>query len=307
MARPRRSQAELPSADSAVSVPRTNQGTYESLLEALGRRRMRIDALDRELTTLTTSLDQFERQWHARMATLVTEYSRVCEAVAVAQSKLAAVIRTLEPEDEEDLRLILEEVSLEADVDLEDFDDQVRRFATHQQQASEPAFKNEDPAVPEQLPDAAVRAEVRRLYRDLAKRAHPDLAADPEDRARREALMQRINEAYAAHDRSMLASLMQETESAAPGFNERPLEERLRWARSELARLDIEIERLRDTIAKHQQGPMFAQLERFLAGDPVLDEHEVHYELRLQEETRRLERLENALANLDSGDAPDAA
>ncbi|MFM8594570.1 MAG: hypothetical protein ACKOCK_09300, partial [Chloroflexota bacterium] len=116
---------------------------------------MRIDALDRELATLTTSLDQFERQWHARMATLVTEYSLVCEAVAVAQSKLAAVIRTLEPEDEEDLRLILEEVSLEADIDLEDFDDQVRRFATHQQQASEPAFNNENPAVPDQLPDAA--------------------------------------------------------------------------------------------------------------------------------------------------------
>lgn len=49
--------------------------------------------------------------------------------------------------------------------------------------------------------------ELRALFRALTKRIHPDLAADEDERQRREALMVQANAAYAAGDVAVLAHL----------------------------------------------------------------------------------------------------
>jgi hypothetical protein len=56
--------------------------------------------------------------------------------------------------------------------------------------------------------------EARRAYRELVRRAHPDLAQDEGDRARREAFMIRVNNAYARGDAGELGALAQEWEAA---------------------------------------------------------------------------------------------
>ena len=43
--------------------------------------------------------------------------------------------------------------------------------------------------------------EARKLYRDLARKAHPDLAQDEAERARRDEFIARVNAAYAARGR----------------------------------------------------------------------------------------------------------
>jgi hypothetical protein len=55
---------------------------------------------------------------------------------------------------------------------------------------------------------------IKKLYRALARRYHPDLAADPETRAFRNDLMARINEAYAARDIEALQALANQPENA---------------------------------------------------------------------------------------------
>lgn len=52
--------------------------------------------------------------------------------------------------------------------------------------------------------------EARRLYRELARRAHPDLAQDETERARREEFITRVNAAYALGDAEQLRELAQE-------------------------------------------------------------------------------------------------
>ncbi|MET8505480.1 hypothetical protein ABZV60_12580 [Streptomyces sp. NPDC004787] len=75
--------------------------------------------------------------------------------------------------------------------------------------------------------------EVRKLYRDLARQAHPDLARDEEERRRREEFITRVNAAYARGDEALLRELSAEWAAGpAPEARLSPSEElyaRLEW------------------------------------------------------------------------------
>jgi hypothetical protein len=55
---------------------------------------------------------------------------------------------------------------------------------------------------------------LKQLYRELAKQIHPDLATQPEERARREALMAEVNRAYANGDMERLLEISREWEAS---------------------------------------------------------------------------------------------
>ncbi|WP_313879323.1 hypothetical protein [Streptomyces sp. FIT100] len=52
--------------------------------------------------------------------------------------------------------------------------------------------------------------EARKLYRELARKAHPDLAQEEKERARREAFITRVNAAYGRGDEALLRELSKE-------------------------------------------------------------------------------------------------
>jgi hypothetical protein len=54
--------------------------------------------------------------------------------------------------------------------------------------------------------------EMKRLYRDVAKRIHPDLTSDRSDRAKRQTLMAEANEAYQRGDEAKLTKILTEYE-----------------------------------------------------------------------------------------------
>ncbi|MFE2930167.1 J domain-containing protein [Streptomyces sp. NPDC059278] len=76
--------------------------------------------------------------------------------------------------------------------------------------------------------------EARKLYRDLARQAHPDLAQDETERARRDEFIARVNAAYGRGDEALLMELAQEW-AAGPAAPETELSEseelyaRLNW------------------------------------------------------------------------------
>ena len=65
---------------------------------------------------------------------------------------------------------------------------------------------------PQPLPPAS-EAEIKRLYRQLARRFHPDLATDERDRLFRTQKMAAVNDAYAARSMAELATLAAEPDS----------------------------------------------------------------------------------------------
>ncbi len=73
------------------------------------------------------------------------------------------------------------------------------------------------PAAPETVtvgepPETAIKT----LYRQLARRYHPDLTTDPAERTRRNRLMAEINDAYMRRDVEALRALAGQTVDAAP-------------------------------------------------------------------------------------------
>jgi hypothetical protein len=60
--------------------------------------------------------------------------------------------------------------------------------------------------------------EMKRLYRDVAKRIHPDLTSDRDDRATRQQLMARANQAYERGDEAGLEKILTEYESSPEAF-----------------------------------------------------------------------------------------
>jgi hypothetical protein len=55
--------------------------------------------------------------------------------------------------------------------------------------------------------------ELKKLFREVAKKLHPDLATDEKDRLIREELMKRANEAYQKGDEQLLQKILEEYES----------------------------------------------------------------------------------------------
>jgi hypothetical protein len=113
--------------------------------------------------------------------------------------------------------------------------------------------------------------EARRLYRELARKAHPDLAQEEGERARREEFITRVNAAYGRGDEALLKELAEEWAAG-------PVHQEQRPSRSEelYARLDWLARRkeLLAVVAKDLEESAIGGMLRLAPDDPdrLLDE-----------------------------------
>jgi hypothetical protein len=93
--------------------------------------------------------------------------------------------------------------------------------------------------------------EMKRLYREVAKRVHPDLTSDRDDRTKRQLLMAEANEAYERGDESKLARILTDYEHSpeavqgeGPGAELIRVIRRISQARGRLAEIEAELQEL---------------------------------------------------------------
>jgi hypothetical protein len=93
--------------------------------------------------------------------------------------------------------------------------------------------------------------EMKRLYRDVAKRIHPDLTSDRDDRAKRQQLMAEANQAYEQGDETQLAKILNKYECSpeavkgeGPGAELVRVIRRLSQARGRLAEIEAELQQM---------------------------------------------------------------
>lgn len=107
---------------------------------------------------------------------------------------------------------------------------------------------------------------LKQLYRQLARRFHPDFGLNAEDRAYRTSIMMAVNAAYAIGDLEKLQKLAQEPDPQQPTYTDRDLAEALlkEWHRCQRRKQEIKLE-----LAHLEEHPS-AELKR--SADKVAEE-----------------------------------
>ncbi|MFI6419343.1 hypothetical protein ACIBG6_18370 [Streptomyces sp. NPDC050842] len=128
--------------------------------------------------------------------------------------------------------------------------------------------------------------EARRLYRELARKAHPDLAREDAERQRREEFITRVNAAYARGDEAQLRELSDEW-AAGPV----PAEERLSESEELYARLEWLAQRkdLLSVMARELEESAIGAMLRMAPDDPDRLLEEVAEQLLAQVSERETE------------------
>lgn len=131
--------------------------------------------------------------------------------------------------------------------------------------------------------------EVRRLYRELVRQAHPDLAQDEEERARRDAFIVRVNAAYGRGEEALLRELAEEWAAGPAPEAVRPSESEELYARLEwLARR----KELLSVVAKELEDSAIGAMLRMAPDDPDRLLEEIAEQLLAQVSEREAELAE---------------
>jgi hypothetical protein len=243
-------------------------------------RKRRIADLQSERDSLEQALSRFAIQLKGRVGGLRTELNRV---------RLQA----------QEYRRRIERLKEDESIDAATLEQQVAdEFAEREEQAraQEEAAGREGQRVERErrVPrlDADSEAEILRIYRELAKRFHPDLARTEKERKRRADLMLRINVAYSERDLLSLQTLAREAESIDPSFAVLSAKERLTWARRVIARLDGQILDLEEQLGLLRRSETYSLWKSPETSQQSLEDLEARVRQRL---TRERDRLDEAI------------
>ena len=235
-----------------VRVMTDDERTLAAALLGIETRRRRIAGLQTDLANLTLALERFGAECHLRLASLFAELDHLKRSIATTERRILRLRgqdrpkRTPPPEDE-------------PPDPADEAENGPGRFRRRRRGGAPPSAA-----------DAETAAELRRLYLELARRCHPDLATDDDDRAHRQEMMLRVNAAYREHDLDQLRWIANEAASAdGPPLDSTAA--RLTWARRELERLDGLVADLRAELANVRQSESGRLWLRRESGEPIFE------------------------------------
>jgi chromosome segregation ATPase len=174
----------------------------EELKALLAQAHNELIEAETELAEQTAAINTFDFKLRARIGHLVTRL----EAIQAEINQFRQQLRQLQ--DDWDLPDEWEE-------EASDPAARQRFREWHAYRREEPAEgeAETEPADPPPTLDPEQKATLRQLYRQLARRFHPDLAVDTADRDYRTNMMAAVNAAYKAGDVDRLRALMDEPEA----------------------------------------------------------------------------------------------
>jgi chromosome segregation ATPase len=133
--------------------------------------------------------------------------------------------------------------------------------------------------------------ELKKLYREAAKRVHPETATDEKDRARRERLMKEVNAAYAAGDEDALRRILVDLDASPDavqgsgvGADLIRVLRQLKQVRDRIAAIEMEITNLSETdlaklkakadLAATEGRDLLAEMAASVQGRVIVVRHE---------------------------------
>jgi hypothetical protein len=153
---------------------------------------------------------------------------------------------------------------------------------------------------PEESGPVAQAPELKALYRDAAKKVHPDLATDPEEKARRTALMAALNAAYNAGDTAAIERILDGEAARPEAITGDDIGARLMRTIRKVAQVRGRFTELVELNGALRSDPLFVLFEQcradWEAGDDALAEDEASLRERMASAHARLAALVMAAA-----------
>lgn len=265
-------------------VPSADDLAFQRLMVVIEAARGRAAALQTELETLRDDLGRLELTYQAQTGHLFVELNRLRLACDEYRQRIA-LLRESPTTADDALDASIDRLFRERRQGLDDEAEEVRRS-----QRAE-ADQRDDP-IPE------TEAELRRAYRALARRHHPDLVQDPDERERRERQMARINAAYRDRDLDTLRTLLATGPIDAAGATGRSAGERVVWAEAEVRRLDAVMDGLIHDLTQIRETAAWQLWQRAQREPDVLEEMRAQVSAQIAEARDRLVQLTARFAAL---------
>lgn len=228
----------------------TTPGTLEDTVAAVAAE---LTQAQIDLEHSRAQLDHLTRQQHSQLGPLYDQLDQLDLDIAGLRATITG--------DPEDLRR-LQQLYGTAEQPADPLTDPLPQSAPaiDPEYASSLRFTEpEQRPAEEQLSPAKM---AQRLYRDLARRAHPDLVQDPVEQERRSAFIARVNDAYRRQDLYELQRLAEEwavlnnAGPADPAVRQLWLRQRLIWLKARLAEARVE----RETLLSSPIGQMLLEV-----------------------------------------------
>jgi hypothetical protein len=228
-----------------VPIPTSEARQYAGLLVEIERLKEIIAGLQTERDGLEMTLTNFAVELKSRVGNLRTELNRVRRQVSEYR-------RRIERLRENDL---LDPEQVEREV-AEEFAERLRSEQEAEEQAAREGQRIDVERPRPQL-DAETEAEILRLYRELAKRFHPDRARTEKDRARRTDIMLKINVAYSERDLLTLQVMARDADAADPAAAVLSEAERVLWAQRVITRMTVQVDELGEQVELLRKSETF--------------------------------------------------
>lgn len=258
---------------------------YARYLGEIEIRKRRIADLQADLQLLKEKLGLFNAEYHTRVSKLFVELDQI--RLEIEEYEYRIVRLQQEPElGPDDLdREARDQFSQQSEQVHEDEEETRRYERTWQEDQQRPGL------------DERSESTLKSLFRDLARRFHPDLARTDAERQQREAIMKRVNAAFHERDVNELETISAEAAFEDAAFESRSTSEKLIWAIREVSRLDdfaASIAQERETLMASDLAQLW---ERQEAGEQVIE--------RLEQDVRRdtdraRQRLDQVIARFQT-------
>jgi chromosome segregation ATPase len=274
---------------------------------------------DEKITELESQLDEIRPQLIEAEAELADRLAKISAFEFKVRTRLEPLTRRLEKiqteihEQRQQLRRLRENlVSANSE---QDFFDKYGWVFNQESSAASGDYRYREAS--DQPPATTLNendtTSLKQLYRQLARRFHPDLALDDADREYRTGIMKAINAAYAAGDVARLEELVQEPDSADRMEYAHTNQQLVQAMYIELTRCHRRLNEIKEEIAhleNHKSVRLMRRAERAAAaGRDLLDElyHELQNEIAHKLIERDVLKEQVELFDQESADYTDDA
>lgn len=274
--------------------PKTEELTVEKSIdeikEEIAVKREIIADLSEEISSLKNELAMFEAEYHGRIGVL---YIRLDESKLAMKEyrKRIELLRDRKVRNLVDLEKMIEE----------HFRSDYEKIKEEKGEAEQYSEKYEKVKEKPKL-DEESEKRLKSLYRELAKKYHPDMARTPEEKERFHKIMAEINEAYNNKDLQKLEELAMKLKAPEKVFFKETLEEEFERSLKESEKLDEIISRLEDELTATRNSDTYKFKMRVdeaeTEGRDLLQEMEDGLKAKIEQKEEELERVKQEFKNL---------